>query len=410
MKVRRLGILTVLFLSLCCILFGCSKKEGTVTYGEMNMEDQPYWNIGRHLVAKGENGYYYLRVDGPLDTVICYMDAATGNSTVLCSNAECRHDGKNCPAYMSGQEYLTSWIYYHNNKLYLIYNDTASGFCYLEELAASGGPRSRLFEIGENPSEHGYDLTFHGDSVYICAATAGLGFEESTVSIRHRSLDGKVDETVYSHTGRGPAFRALKSYGDKLYFLVQDWEMEREGNGAKVTIKRKGMYVYDYADQKVSQLSEEAVCDYAIDVKEKVLYYYVYESGLYKKDLVAGDTKKIYDYEVGQSEMCNVSCDGNYVYLDNGKYATEVVFVQPKAYQTYVMDKDGTILNKISSGWASAYFGDETYLFSNDPGKVGYPLRYIKKSEIKSAKEWHYIDSGDYKDAMTIHPTEAVKQ
>jgi hypothetical protein len=62
--------------------------------------------------------------------------------------------------------------------------------------------------------------------------------------------------------------------------------------------------------KKTSQLVNDDICDFTIDVDNNVLYYYVQEDGLYKQQLSGGDAEQIYKYVKDSTNICRISYDG----------------------------------------------------------------------------------------------------
>ena len=190
---------------ICTIFTGCAAKNTN----NINIDDQPYWNVFNHYITKGENGYYFISHN------YLYFMQDNGKGIILCNNASCIHDSEECLAYLS-INYNSQQLYYYNNKLYVMYNDfKESNSCYLIEIAADGSERKRLFEIGEASVKYG--LTFHDNCVYIYTRQGGVsGFKQNTATIRARSLDGKKDKIIHSYTGMGATIYALKKGCEKF--------------------------------------------------------------------------------------------------------------------------------------------------------------------------------------------------
>ena len=68
---------------------------------------------------------------------------------------------------------------------------------------------------------------------------------------------------------------AAKSYGGKLFFLVEDEGRESTEQHAERTYTRKGIFAYDYATKKTQNISSGDITDYTVDEVSQTLYYYV---------------------------------------------------------------------------------------------------------------------------------------
>lgn len=381
---RRKKSIFMLIIAMVCLVSGCGGKTSQISIGTTGRDDQAYWNIFNHMITASENGYYYIKSEDTYN-YIYYMEKRSGKTTALCGKADCRHNDQDCNSYLS-REYNGVQIYCYDEKVYVIYNNDLDGLSYLEEIEKDGSGRIRLFEIGE--IQNAYCLAFHDGCVYIYVRQGGVsGYETNVATIRERSLDGSKDEIIYSYEDTGAVVYALKSYGDKLFFVEEQQGRVSEEKYAERTFVRKGLYAYDYNTGTVSQFINAAVNDYTIDIENNTIYYYVVDDGLYKKDLNGGSAKKLYTAETGQTNICQLSFDGSYLYMNNEQYFT--FFMEPpRQSQTYVFDRDGNIVNEIKSSSAySTFFGDDQYMFSLSDMAGGY-MRYIKKSEITTAKEW----------------------
>lgn len=384
---KILSIVLIFVLSLS----GCGKnKDNNFQTGNLGVNNQSTWNIFNHPVTRGEGGYYYLASsssdyvknlvgkDNNIRTnynIVMFMQD-DGNSTVVCSKPDCRHNNNDCAACLTviGEKlgdssdgtitgYEDSKIYYYNGKIYVIYNDaTKTGYTYLEEMSSNGSYRNRLFEIGS--VSKGYVLIFKDDSVYISRREGNTnGFDENTATIRRRSLDGKEDEIIHSYTDVGATIFALKDYGDKLYFLEESYSAKKVENGLDVTFKRLGLFAYDYSTHNVEQVVDDNITDYTFDADNNTLYYYVYNKGLYKKDFNSRENKKIYDKEDGITEIAQVSYIDGKLYMTNSLYPA-FMGTPAKEDKLYVLDRDGKELSDIDvKGIREIFFGCNGKIF-----------------------------------------------
>lgn len=393
---KSIALILIVVLSMSA-LSGCSSKnKTTVSLNGAEDDSQSYWNIFNHVFARGEKGYYFVETkDLPDKNVIRgdfvqYMDEETGKYTYLCGKPDCNHNNTDCNAYLNTLTYSGDKIYYYDGSIYLMENDKGEGLVYLVRMKADGSARERLFDIGVlgGVNEH-YNLTFLDGSVYIYQRQGSVtGLSENTAKIRRRSLDGKEDEVIYEYTGMGAVTYALKGYGDKLFFVVEE-EKRKEQNSQVVTYVHQGLFVYDSKSKEVVKYIDKDISDYTIDTKTNQLYYYVVKDGLYIMNMEDNKSKKIYSYEKGQTDICQLSFDGKYLYMSNELYPV-IYLEKPKSYELYVMNQDGNILNQVSTtGPFSMYFGDDKYLFSTGGLSEGNNIiKYIKKSEILTQKEW----------------------
>ncbi len=390
---KFLSIVLIFVLSLS----GCKgkSKENKFETGNLSTDEQATWNIFNHNITRGEGGYYYIAnstseyissLVGELQdqksyNIIMFMQD-DGSKTVVCSKPECKHNNKECPAWLTtGSEdnsekksgngltgYNGQQIYYYNGKLYVIYNDEEkSGYSYLVEVTANGSYRKRLFEIGE--VDKSYSLVFRDSSVYIYKREGSTsGYDDITATIRRRSLDGNEDEIIQSYTAMGACIYAVKSYGDKLYFLEEEYKREKDANGKVTgqTFNRLGLFAYDYNTHNVEQVIDEEITDYTFDTDKGVLYYYICEDGLYKKDFSDGKITKIYNKEENVTNVAQISYINGKIYMSNSMFRG-FYSVKPSKMIIKVLNESGTQENEINMlyklGISETFFGDNNKIF-----------------------------------------------
>ena len=381
-------LLVISALSLVACGVDSTEKVAKLNDEQLNTVDQPYWSIYTHNVTCGAGGYYYI------DNNLVKYIKDDGESTVLCNKPDCRHDSADCAANLSSQDksegvhfggYMGQMLYYHNGKVYVMYNEESrSGKVYLDEIAGDGSYRNRLFEIGSCNSA--YALVFHDDDVYIYLKEGSVsGREENTAIIRKRSLDGKKDEIVYSYKDKGATVFALKSYGRYLYFLQESYDRDNGADG----YKRKGLFRYEYATGNVDKVVDEQITDYTFDTEGGMLYYYVYNSGLYKLALSDAGVEKIYDASDGVTNVCQISYLNGNVYVSNDMFYA-FYGVNPKESYISVISSSGELKNKVTFDKGSIYyvmFGDDKRIFINTGSSI-----YSAKLDNDSNYNWEKVE------------------
>ena len=178
----------------------------------------------------------------------------------------------------------------------------------------------------------------------------------------------------------------MKGFGDGLYFNVQHSERSDEN----ISISSYGLYMYSQSEKNVSQISTENINDYYLS--DNYLYYFINGQGLYKSDIENQKTELIYKSNKAV-DMCNISYDGRYLYISNGKYCDYLRKVLGNNEKKYiVIDTDGKVINEISCADSlEMLFGDDRYLFCMGMGED--QLMYMDKREIEKAEEWKNIFS-----------------
>ncbi len=392
------------FIILLIFIFGCwgcgeNKTNKTFEIGASSEDSQAYWNIYNHQVTSGENGYYYVELITNKSNAmnngmyIYYMDKRSEEVTLLCNKPECDHNNIECNAYLP-LGYGYNQIYYYKGNIYVYRYHSDDGLVYLVQISEDGSQRKELFDIGigENTNESKpYCLTFYDDSVYIYVRQGGVsGIDNVTATIRRRSLDGKEDENIYEHTSIGAQVYGVKNYGNKIFFLVEE-QTRPDKNSREIIFKRQGLFAYDCNTKNTENIIEGDICDYTIDTSNNVMYYYIVNDGLYKQKLSEKKPEKIYKFEDGKTNICQLSFDGKYVYMNNELYPT--FFMQKvSSYDLYIMDNNGTILNTIkTAGPFTTFFGDSEYLFSNSDAYGNGELRFINKNDILTNADWNTL-------------------
>ncbi len=352
---------------------------------EYSNKSQSYWNTDGALdVAAAENGYYYVTTEN----MLVYFDIETKDVVPVCAKPECLHDTYDCNAYL-GQLYVFDSIYYYNG--YVYYMPVNNGMAELCRMDASGSSREIVGQLLPSEATSAIHLAFNGDYAYAYNFTSHISSEEEfTEELVELSLKDGTRNIVYSVTGKGLAVKNVKSFGDKVFFIVQESENFMDKN--KMQVRSRGLYSYSH-DNGVNVVSENNINDYYILPDEQKLYYYVTGEGLYVSDISSETSQNIYA-STKEVDMCSVSSDGRYIYLSNAKYAFYVYGKEQWNKLRYiVLDKDGNVVNDIKCDYAlELYFGDERFLFCRGMGQD--QLMYIDKKDIENASEWNEIFNG----------------
>ena len=240
-------------------------------------DSQNYWRgIGFRDFTATEDGYYFLTQNM---LHLYYFDYATKEAVIACAKPECKHKDNTCNAYMWSTPYIVDNIYYHNG--YLYYMKYESGMSVLVRMDTAGNNREDIAKImpsGQDASTH---LVFHGDYAYAyCEYTHYTLDEEYTEIIKRISLKDGSTNNIYEVSGKNITVADVKSYGNRLYFAVQEQVEKRSYNS-----KTRGLYAYDYDTEKVSLVSDEDISDYCMIGDKNIFAYYVVGQGLYYSDI-----------------------------------------------------------------------------------------------------------------------------
>ncbi len=370
LKNKLITVSAMLVLVLSMILtVGCKEKGTSIDIKDDNLDvSQTYFKS--HQVAKGEKGYYFF---GDYGNYILYFDEVTKETIPLCSKAECVHDDEECMAYVKGSQFDFK-IYYYSGKLYWLTNE--NGMVKLMECMADGSSRKIVGELyAYNDDANEVDLMFAGGYMYFSENGAALTDSERVVKLNRMSLTDGSTENVYEYTGINAAVQNIKAYSQKVYFTVM--AVERTGEKTFES-KGKGMYAYDTETKTIEMVVDDSVKDYCIDTKNKALYYYVYNKGLYvSKD---GKTEQIHK-ATEQTGFCDLSFDGEYVYMDNdvwkgySRYFMGLDYDVTRTVWIYDNGKLKTTINQEEENIVSFYNGDSEY---------GFALRMVERTgEVK---------------------------
>lgn len=359
------------------------KKEKSINLGKSSEEtdEQSYWNPDIHGIAKSEDGYYYLTydIDG---TTLRYFDDTAKKSIAVCAKPDCTHDSSDCNAFYS-MDYLSTPVYYYKGYIYMVRVD--AGMAKVVRIQKDGSKREDVADLFAS-DDGTVSLVFHDDCVYAYDRIGHMGAVESkdtdkVVIVKAELANGKTSE-VFSYEGANNAINEARSFGDKLFFLINHNSIDKETLTADVNYK---LYCYDYATGSAELVSDKNISDYYVDTDNGILYYFVIDKGLYSRKLNENDGKLLYKAD-DSIVMAALSYDGKYIYMCNGGAgsATQITnFIDEKIF---VLNPDGTLVNTIELDrrkMSNLYYGDDKYLF------IGYSnkLSYIDKSNISSSVE-----------------------
>jgi hypothetical protein len=257
-----------------------------------------------------------------------------------------------------------------------------NGMSVLTKISPDGAKREEIAELFPNSNVTSVNVIFHDDYAYVYDTIGHSGSsEENTEYIKKVSLAGKSSEIVFEYTGTGSSIGNAKSFGDKLFFEVEDYQVNKET--AEYSSKRQ-LYTFDYKTGASEKILQENISGYHVDMEQSILYYFIIGDGLYKCSLDGSEKKLIFKADATMV-VAALSFDGTYLYMENGGMGSTTNLREKIDRLVYVLDKDGSVVNTIPmSKNAILYFGDEEYLFGKDNDK----LIYIDKKDIATATEW----------------------
>lgn len=363
------------------------KKEKTIDIGKSSGEtdEQSYWNPDIHSIAKSEEGYYFLTydVDG---TTLKYFDDATQRTIAVCAKPDCTHDNSDCNAFFS-MDYLSSPVYYYKGCIYMVRVD--AGMAKVVRIQKDGSKREDVADLFANDGITSISMVFHDDCIYAYDHLGHTASDEvGKEVIKKIELRTGQSEEAFSYEGKNAAISGARSFGDKLFFKIFTYSLDREKSEINESFL---LYCYDYATGDAQVISDKNISDYYVDAENGVLFYFVIGKGLYSRKLNETDSSLLYkaDETIVRATM---SYDGNYLYMSNGGAGSATDYSKRIERKIFVLKTDGTVVNTIAldKNSGTAYFGDEKYMFF---AKTGGELVYIDKNNILGDCEFKKAES-----------------
>lgn len=413
-KIKKAGIYISVLLLFC--IPGCGRQKQASpavqdlssspvlelsAIGSSDTDSQPYWGTFVHNFARAEGGYYYMCEPSwhkmkIRARMLMFFDEETKESYPVCGKADCMHNDQYCDAFIGRdlddeerEYYQSDAVYYHEGYVYLLGSKGN-----LVRFAPDGSERQVIAQVYAYDGSTGTNLVFHGDYVYVYNLMGHIGAEEEhTETITRYSLDGKSRDVIVQYTGTGAAICTAKSYGDKLFFLINHATTEKKDGSILINNQYGGLYAYEYDTGKAGKVLDAQITDYCVDEQKGIIYYHVYNDGLYQYSVGSKETVQLLQTD----ETCRIvslSFDGNYIYMNNRLW----VGLAKRAKQEYqkvchVITPDGQAVNSIDCpDEVFEYFGDDKFMFSEMRGTgATYRYGYIDKSDIEHADTWTEI-------------------
>lgn len=365
---------------------------------------QAYWGTKIQSITKAENGYYYLTTKAPL--FLMYFDNYTKESIKVCGKAECNHENAECNAYLGDktyydrnatkQEFCSSYdLYYYNGLLYVLGTEGN-----LISISLDGSERNKIANVYNYDASSNTKLAFYDNYVYVYNSIGNQGSSQNHAeTIKRYSLDGKTTENVVEWNTTGGSINSVKNYSDKLFFLTNSVDVDKNGEDRQINYTYNGLYAYNHKTGEAGKVIDEAITGYAIDEENEKIYYFVFGEGLYVYDIKSDSKSKIYEAteEIGIADM---SYDGKYIYLYNGEWTSYVKSTNKASITSkcIVLDTQGNTINTFNiDKFAYMLFGDSNYLFAEqimeeeNTGKTGMQYTYIDKSDLENG-EWKILE------------------
>lgn len=357
------------------------------TGGAGSSEFQNYWDTdGYYNLAAVDEGYYYMNSGS---NMLLFFNLETNDVIPVCAKPECSHDSAECNAFFGNKTALQSIYYYRG---YIYYFGLSDGMAMLCRMDKSGTTRETIAELMPNSGVDSIKAVFQGDYAYIHDGGELLSEQETTESIIEVSLSTGQKKTVYEVKGKGISITNVKCFGSKIYITVR--EADPSISVEEMHVHSRGLFAYSHDTDAVEIISSENINDYYI--VGDTLYYFVTGEGLYKVD--SGSDKPVIIWNsTDKCDMCSVSSDGKYIYLNNHKYCYYMWELYGFSENRYIiLDKDGSLVNEIMCPDALAlYFGDDRYLFYMNINDMD-GLMYMDKKNIETQAAWKKVFQSEW--------------
>ena len=217
---------------------------------------------------------------------------------------------------------------------------------------------------------------------------------EFTEAIKKMSLKDGSSENIYEVIGNNISIGLVKSYGDKLYFAVQE-QLEKRSMRSKT----KALYSYDYNTKEIKLVAEDDISDYCFIPEKNIFAYYVVGEGLYYADAKEHVMKLVMKSD-SLYDRCSMSYDGKYIYMDNITFQNMTRTVEKREYRIIIIDSDGNKINEIECDDTinNIYYGDERCMFAwgsvpkkDERAEYFSGYLYIDKKDIEHADQWESV-------------------
>lgn len=341
---------------------------------------QNYWDTdGWYDLAAVEDGYYYMNFEQKL----LFLNLETNDVIPVCAKPECDHKSSSCNAFFGNGAALRSIYYYRG---YIYYFGLSNGMAQLCRMDKSGTTREVIGELIPNDGVDSIRAVFQWEYAFIYDGSGLADEQETTKSIIEVSLTSGDKKIVYEVTGKGISITNVKCFGDKIFFTVREADSISD---KAISVHSRGLFSYSCSNDEIEEVSGQNINDYY--VVDGTMYYFVTGEGLYKIDIGSDISQKIWE-STEQCDMCSVSSDGEYIYLNNHKYCYYMWELYGFSENRYiVIDKGGNVINEILCPDALAlYFGDDRYLFYKSMNDAE-GLMYMKKDDIETGGDWKQV-------------------
>ncbi len=218
-KIKKIMVL----LCMLCLCSGCNKEGEESTNIQHQQNDDALWVAPMSSKTYGREGMFYNK-----SNFIYFMDAATGESDIICDDAKCTHEKGECSAYFDGITYVAL----NGDKLLLVTGEGAdkAGDMYLYEADVNGTHRKKLSYLGNMQAI--WQVMFTEEVIVISYRNAyDENMEPMDENIAGIYVYDRVNETG-EVLWQKQAYNAITSefvyYRDTVYFYVFYYDVTTE--------------------------------------------------------------------------------------------------------------------------------------------------------------------------------------
>lgn len=362
-----------IILSVALLLTGCKGDNKNYDMSEIYNTDEEYpaqlcWGLNNNI-KRLKDTYYLIE-----DKKLYYWDAEIKTGGIVCSAANCDHNGEYCNGYLGrygqdGKNGFYNWdLEIFNNQLYKIgytWGDVIDFDIY--SISLDGSQRTKMGYVYSKEREDDGGLTWWYDWVMINGYYYGpMSHVEEEAGLYKIRLDGEK-EVVYDLSKKEKSgIHRIKGAGEYVYF-EESWSVNEE-------------YVYNLVryntktNETETIMENELLCDYVVVDDERLIYSDI-KGDCYLLDWTTGEEQCLAE-EI--EDIFALSFDGKYLFVHISGDSKDVL-----AY-----DLNGNLIDKIAYNSGTVLFGDENYLFiesSFEPDSNEYK-EYVEEITINKGE------------------------
>ncbi|MCR5637009.1 MAG: hypothetical protein K6F76_07530 [Clostridiales bacterium] len=318
--------------------------------------DDPLCLSSSSNIAASENGYYFTDMNFHY---LYYFDKTSKRTVPVCNMPNCTHDDENCNAYIDDIRHHPG-LWYFDGHIYLV--GKKDGVMGLYRINKDGTDHTRSCDFASIGPQSTLTLTVHRGYAYFSVEEQ----DENDKIFRVKLDDNSKPEVVYETPNKDEAIHDIRGYGDRLILYSYRYDKETDTNKHKLSY-------YDFSSENVTDITPDGFT-YAIYAIAENCIIYNSACNVLKYDAEKDEVSVFYD-----KGCCDISYDGNYVYLDNitgilNEVADEFDFSNRVIK---VMDLSGNQIDEIPADTKDlnmSYFGDKDYLLLDFTKKYDAPI------------------------------------